>query len=425
MNRFAKRKVGILFWSIAILAIGYGFRSVAGHPQDALKTESSPALVSYLMGPSDRTTRPDQSKGVRLNDPIFLQSDSGAWSQVGYVSGVNVTGSDRQAELTWYSADVSIDECELYQYRSSGSLDEVVATMLPPEKRLRIQEQLAAAMSAHGDDLSAAFVPLVQQSIKRSMPVIEEEFRLAVQNNRTQIDELADKWNEEIVSKRLIPLAKKEIMPIVRRHGQPPAEVIGREIWDRASIWRFGWRAVYDKTPFPDKNLVQEEWKRFVQKEAVPVIEKNMDDIVTATQRILRDVATNESVRSEMANVAEDLANDPETRELVRKILKETLVQNERLRAVWSEVWTSDEASKAIDLAGDRLEPVVRKIGDDLFGNEETGIDPNFARVLRSQILGLAHRSNKAGRRGPRDPVVKQTDAVPLGVFGQSGASVQ
>jgi hypothetical protein len=330
-----------------------------------------------------------------------------------------MTDGVRQAQLTWYESNLPVNECELYQYRSSGSLEEVVATMLPPEKRLRIQEQLASAMSAHGDDLSAAFVPLVQQSIKRSMPVIEEEFRLAVENHRTQIDALADKWNDEIVSKRLIPLAKKEIMPIVRQHGQPPAETIGREIWNRASIWRFGWRAVYDKTPFPDKNLVQEEWKRFVQNEAVPVIEKNMDDIVTATQRILRDVATNEAVRSEMGKVAEDLANDPEARELVRKILRETLVQNERLRAVWSEVWSSDEASKAIDLAGDRLEPVVRKIGDDLFGSEEVGIDPNFARVLRSQILGkdrrwiVAWHTGQANQAGGERAILPSSKRMP------------
>ena len=72
--------------------------------------------------------------------------------------------------------------------------------------------------------------------------------------------------------------------------------------------------------------------------------------------------------------------------------MKETLVDNERLRQVWSEVWTSDEAKRALDMAGDRLEPVIRQIGDDLFGTREGGIDPNFARVLRSQVLGKDRR---------------------------------
>jgi hypothetical protein len=69
-------------------------------------------------------------------------------------------------------------------------------------------------------------------------------------------------------------------------------------------------------------------------------------------------------------------------------MLKETLVENDRLREVWNGVWTSDEASHAFDLAGERIEPIVREIGYDLLGTEEGGINPNFARVLREQILG-------------------------------------
>ena len=88
-----------------------------------------------------------------------------------------------------------------------------------------------------------------------------------------------------------------------------------------------------------------------------------------------------------MAGVATELAQDPKARALVRTILKETLVDNEKLRTVWGEVWSSEEANRALDMAGDRLEPVVRSIGDELFGSEETGINPDFARVLRSQIL--------------------------------------
>ena len=45
------------------------------------------------------------------------------------------------------------------------------------------------------------------------------------------------------------------------------------------------------------------------------------------------------------------------------------------------------KVSGAFDIAGDRLEPVVRQIGDEIFGSEKDGINPDFARVLRSQIL--------------------------------------
>jgi hypothetical protein len=72
--------------------------------------------------------------------------------------------------------------------------------------------------------------------------------------------------------------------------------------------------------------------------------------------------------------------------------LREAIADNPQLHQVWREVWSSDEAKQAIDLAGQRLEPVVRQIGDDLFGTREEGINPDFARVLRNQILGKDRR---------------------------------
>ena len=43
---------------------------------------------------------------------------------------------------------------------------------------------------------------------------------------------------EELVRQRLVPLAREEILPIIREHGEPTAQEIGRELWDRASLWR-------------------------------------------------------------------------------------------------------------------------------------------------------------------------------------------
>ncbi|MGI9471762.1 MAG: hypothetical protein ACR2NZ_09540 [Rubripirellula sp.] len=382
MNRSVLRWVGILTW-VGMLCAAYMLARMGK------ERESSPvlSLQSYFQGPRDRVAVEDTSGRVRLHDPVFFLQTDGAWQQVGFVDTVAVE-PDSVSTVTWHADEIDPGQCRFTLYRNRGRLEDVVSTMFPPEMRLKIQERLTAVMSQHGDELSAAFVPLVQASLQRSMPVIEEEFRLAVERHRPEIEQLGDRWNEEVVSERLIPLARREIMPIVREHGEPTAEEIGRELWDRASLWRFGWRAMYDRSPLPRKDLLQEEWDRFVDNEAVPVFEQHMDDIVTSVQEIVAEVAANEVIRSELADVASGIASDADTQRLVREILKETLIDNQRLRDVWSEVWSSADAQAALDLAGDRLEPVIRQIGDDLFGSREEGINPNFARVLRNQILG-------------------------------------
>lgn len=383
----------MVFWLTATGAASYGGIRLMG--SDASEDEAKRAVtaVTRFVTRQERSfDQVDPTSQLQPGDPVFLPDDEGQFRQVGRVAersestdGTQTDGT--QVSIIWYESSISADECQLLQYHSTGRLSEVVETLLPPERQKRIREKIATAMTQHGEDLSRAFVPLVEQSLKESLPVIEAQFRVAVADHRDEIDEAARRWNDELVQKRLIPLARREILPIVKKHGQPPAEEIGREIWDRASLFRFGWRAVYDKSPLPRKDLVREEWQRFVEDEAVPVMEKHMDEIVVAIQRSLRDVTSNAAIRKELAGVAEDIASDSQSRELIQEILKETFVDNPALRDVWRDVWTSDEAKQAFEVAGYRLEPVVREIGDEIFGSEQDGINPDFARVLRTQIL--------------------------------------
>lgn len=413
MNRKRKRAVGLLFW-VCVAALG----SVASYqtlskPLDAERPDSrarrTAVSVAGFLSRRETVVELDDPVGrLQIGDPIFLTEDvkPGApekHRQVGLVqevievsvpssvkgeqNGPRSPSSQRRLRLSWYEPNIHPDECQLFQHHASGRLGEVIATLMPPAKRKRIQDRIAIAMAQHGENLSATFVPLVRQTLQESLPVIEDEFRAAVARHRGEIDEAVERWNDQVVRERLIPLAKREILPIVREHGERPAEAIGKEIWDRASIFRFGWRAIYDKTPLPRKDLVQEEWKRFVDEEAVPVLEKHMDDVVVAIQRSMQDIAANRAIRTELGRVADEIASDPESRQLVQLILKETFVDNPRLKMVWNDVWSSDEANRAFKVAGDSLEPVIRSIGDEIFGSEDLGIDPDFARVLRSQIL--------------------------------------
>ena len=387
MTRTIRHLLGLVFWiTLIVLAVQ------VSEPLRKSSSSEDISLANYFSGPNQKIAVEDPTLRLQVYDPVFFEDSAGTWKQVGYVQAKSESESGNPLLLAWYAADLPAGECQLFQYHDSGSLQNVVATMFPPEKRQLIEARIAVAMRQHGEELTRAFVPLVRQSLEQSIPIVEQEFRDSVKRHRQEIDELADKWNREVVDQRLIPLARREIMPIVRQHGQPVAEEIGRELWDRASLWRFGWRALYDRAPLPQRNLVQQEWERFAEQEAVPVFESHMDQIVVAVQRTLQDVSANRRVRREISEVADRIAQDRETRQLVRTILQETLVDNDQLRAVWKKIWSSQQAQNAIDLAGDRLEPIVRKIGDDLFGSREDGINPDFARVLRRQILGKDRR---------------------------------
>jgi hypothetical protein len=401
LKRNVLRIVGIVFWMLAV-----GGVVISASKVNRSSSAKSTSLAQYLAGPSSHVAAIDPTSRLQTHDPVFFQDDAGVWKQIGYVEST----SPETTKIAWHAADIDPGNVSLSQYRSSRKLEDVIAAMLPPDQRQQIADRISEAMSMHGDDLAGAFVPLVQRSFAESLPVIESEFRLSVVRHRDEFDALAEKFNDKIVRERLMPLARREIVPIIREHGQPPAEEIGRELWNQASIWRFGWRAVYDQSPLPKQDLLQEEWDRFVDEQAVPIFESRMDEVVVAVQKILTDVTNNEAVRAELSGVAGEIAADAQVQALVRKILRESFVENAALREVWTRVWTSEEARAAFDMAGDRLEPVARKIGDDLFGTREGGINPNFARVLRNQILGKDRRWIVA----TRNVTLGNADSIPI-----------
>lgn len=386
MSRSSLRVVGIVFWIAAAAVAALAINAPRKH-----SPAGQTSAIRYLASRMERIEVVDTNNWIQVNDPVFVRAEGGDWYQAGHMEASSSDDPQRLV-MAWYAHDLPGAPCRLTAYRNRGQLGEVIQIMFPPEKRRQIQVRLEQAFEQHGDELMQSILPLVQQSLEESMPAIEAEFREAVEHNRDDIDRLLSRWNEELIDQRLIPLARREVMPIVRQHGQPLAETIGRELWDRASLWRFGWRAAYDRSPLPQRDLLQQEWDRFVEDEAIPVFERHMDEVVDVVQRTLADIVANRAVTDELTEVARSLAVDPEAQRLLQAVLRESIVENPRLHQVWREVWNSPAAERARELAGEKLEPVVRQIGDDLFGTPEQGINPDFARVLRNQILGKDRR---------------------------------
>ena len=52
------------------------------------------------------------------------------------------------------------------------------------------------------------------------------------------------------------------------------------ELWNRVSLWRFTWRYAYDRIPLlPNRVKFRDEFHRFVDKEALPVLAEHSDEI--------------------------------------------------------------------------------------------------------------------------------------------------
>ena len=382
------RLLGAAFW-VSCLVLGGGWLVASSR-------EGAKPLISSVWTPTDTMILADPTLSLSVGDAAFAKdSVADTWHQVGHVLRVNpeaktVTLSlyeplNLERETQFWDPDQSISAT---LHRSSGKVDDVIATLLPKPKREQLAQKISAAMRAHGKEISEAMLPLVFETVRQSLPVIESELTASLKRHDAEVEVIATRFREDIIQEQMVPLVRTEVLPVLQLHGREPAESIGREIWGKASLWRFGWRALYDSAPLPERELVREEWSRFVEQEVVPIVEDHLDEIAEAVEAILRDLAANDVLRERLGDVALQIVNDDEARDLLRTIVMEAIVDNERLRQVWVNVWTSPEAREKLRTAGERLEPVIREIGDEVMGTRREGIEPGFARVLRNQILG-------------------------------------
>ncbi|MDA1230656.1 MAG: hypothetical protein O2856_07775 [Planctomycetota bacterium] len=208
-----------------------------------------------------------------------------------------------------------------------------------------------------------------------------------IQNHRHEFGQLADRYQAEIIKRQIVPLVQKEVLPIVEEEITPIAAKLGKELWDRVSLWSFTWRYLYDVSPLPEKNAVKSEFERFLDQEVRPQMDSRSDEFVAVTQRIISRVSKNERVRRVIRESLRKISSDPELQAIIWSVVQESILHNENLKTSLRDYWLSAEVQNALQVANVRFEPTARAIGDAIFGNREEGITPEFSRVLRSQIL--------------------------------------
>jgi hypothetical protein len=246
---------------------------------------------------------------------------------------------------------------------------------------------MSQAFEQHHEEILAELMPIIEASLSEGFAVVEEDLAAAIVARRGEFESLGSRYQRDIVERELVPLVKTEIWPIVRKHAQPEAEQIGRDLWERASVWRFGWRYFYDQSFLPERKLFQQEWQRYVKEEATPVLVGHTDELIETQKRILAEVAMNPQVQASVRRNLARIIDDPELQQLLWEIIEEVVIDNPRLHEVLERHWTSPQAQAAFRLAAERLQPSVERIGKLIFGDPEQGLTPEFTRVLRSQIL--------------------------------------
>lgn len=394
VTRLVRRGVGAILW-FAVLMFGWTqFGRNFWHEQGG-----RPALATELwdfLGRSTQTARlqSDRPLTIAIGDPVFEFDPKTGYRQIGYIVGLDAPnqsptrGVVQSARIVFrgLGPDQLIDRELLYR-QTPGDMAWVLRTMLPPERRQMIARQLSRMLQENRGPIIEQLKPIVRDSVRDVVLVLESQLKQAVGRHRDDLRKLGNRYQRELLERELVPLVRAEIWPIVVRRGTPVANEIGLGIWERVSVWRFGWRYLIDLAPLTRQTRFEEEWNRFVQQEAIPELEEHSDDLVDLVRQIVKDVAANTKIRTAFRSNLTSIVDDREFQQIVWKILQDVLSDPQPWREVMDKHWKSEATRAAFQIAVERLEPAAQSIGEQLLGSPDAGITPEFARVLRNRVL--------------------------------------
>ncbi|MEZ6033621.1 MAG: hypothetical protein R3C17_11045 [Planctomycetaceae bacterium] len=396
-TRQSMRKSHLILGSTAWIAIGVSawliWRGTIANHQRSVAEVVSGISRWVVAARSEQIASSDAEILLSPGDPILMRHRDGVFRQVGHVRN-HFCGEQKEAWTKTASVvvyDSAISDCPdgfLLEYHTTPTaLDWVVRTMVPPERQTEIAMLIASDWKLHRDQVLTRLQPVLEKSVAHAVRSIEAELPAIIQSHRSEFGQLADRYQAEIIRSQIVPLVRKEILPIVEEEITPVASELGKELWERVSLWSFTWRYLYDVSPLPEKKAVKAEFDRFLEEEVRPQLEARSEQFVEVTQRIISRVSSNEQVRQVIRENLRKISSDPELQAIIWSVVQESVVQNDQLRTSLRDYWKSAEVQDALQVANVRFEPTARAIGDAIFGNREKGVTPEFARVLRSQIL--------------------------------------
>jgi hypothetical protein len=328
--------------------------------------------------------------GRPKNVPVMGKDPDGNWLIVGVVEWKAIPNSSapRQGTLRWsHSAWMPDRQQPLLLNKTPESLAWVVQVLVPLEKQEILMRSLRERIQKHGPAFVADLEPVLVRSVQEILPILQQRFSESLDRKQPRIQALAMRYQEELVQGRLVPLLKSEVVPILREHLTPLVDTVGRELFEKASIWGFTWRYLYDVSPLPQRDLVRREFERYLEQDAIPILERHSEDILSALKASSVAIWQNVAVQKLARESASELFRDPELRSILGDVMREAFSDTGPMQEVLRRNWESQAGRRLADSLQTLLEPWLRDTGQELFGTPEAGLTPEMVRVLRSQVL--------------------------------------
>ncbi|MHC5078507.1 MAG: hypothetical protein ACYTHN_05785 [Planctomycetota bacterium] len=264
----------------------------------------------------------------------------------------------------------------------------VIDVLLPPERKEALLEDLRGFAQDHHEEIFGTFWPPFEAFLREAFQILGDDLPDVLEHREEEVQKIVDRHKEVTLRKELMPILKEEVWPPIRERSAPLMEEVGQELWERIPMYQLGWRYVYSHLPFTDQEILRRRWNRFLDEEAIPILENHTEDFLEVVREVMVDLSRNPKLSTALKNCLTALVEDPEFIGLIRNVFTDLLSPQGRIfsafRSAFSDAVFVDRLNRLIEALGPTLNRTANRIMLDETG---TAINPDLARVLRTQIL--------------------------------------
>lgn len=264
----------------------------------------------------------------------------------------------------------------------------VLNVLLNEERKARLLEDLRRFAASHQEQIFATFWPPFEAFLRDAFRILGDDLPEVLEARDEEVQRILNRHKNETFEEELLPVLKAEVWPTVRERSAPLMEDVGREIWARMPVWQLGWRYFYQQVPFTDDEILERRWQKFLDEEAIPVLESHTEDFLEVVRVVVTDMAQNPRMSAALRSVLSAVVDDPVFADLMRGVFSDLLSPEGRILLALRERFTSpvfvDRLNNLLEDLGPTLNRTANRI---LLDESGLAINPDLAKVLRTQIL--------------------------------------
>lgn len=269
-----------------------------------------------------------------------------------------------------------------------GSAAWIVKTLVPAERVEHIRSLWKKFYAGEREAIAETLWPVVKESLQEIFEFYETEVPRVIRENRPELDALVARHRHGAFEKEFMPSVRAVVWDFAQKRFEPLLTEVGRQLWDRLPVWGLTWRYLYENVPFTRDDHVTNRFNRFLTSDALPLIKARSEEVLRIVGEIFRDTVRDPRVADSLRKVVGEVASDPETVRLIKKLSAELILKNDRLQALVRKRWEEKGLKEAVSAVGGRFEPFVHDAVNSIVLSEDgLKMHPRLSRVLRSRVL--------------------------------------